>query len=72
MVVLLVRFRFGYFSYDIGFYYDYPGMTDENTALGQRNVDFFEYYTSVGLAVPNLSQTLASPTTTTATIGFSS
>ena len=43
-----------YFSYDVGFlYYDYPGMTDENTALGQRNVDFFEYYVSVGLAVPN-------------------
>ena len=43
-----------YFSWDAGFlYYDYPGMTDENTANGERNVDFFEYYASVGLAVPN-------------------
>ena len=37
-----------YFSYDIGFlYYDYPGMTDENTANGARNVDFFEWYASL-------------------------
>ena len=43
-----------YFSYDVGFlYYDYPGMTDENTANGARNVDFFEYYGSLSLAVPN-------------------
>lgn len=49
-----VPFLEDYFSYDAGFlYYDYPGMTDENTALGQRNVDFFEYYGSLSLAVPN-------------------
>ena len=49
-----VPFLEDYFSYDGGFlYYDYPGMTDENTGLGQRNVDFFEYYGSLSLAVPN-------------------
>jgi len=49
-----------YFSYDVGFlYYDYPGMTDENTANGARNVDFFEYYASVGLAVPNTPFTIS-------------
>ncbi len=49
-----VPFLEDYFSWDAGFlYYDYPGMTDENTANGARNVDFFEYYGSLSLAVPN-------------------
>tara|TARA_B100000900_G_C20495066_1_gene681236 strand:- start:121 stop:909 length:789 start_codon:yes stop_codon:yes gene_type:complete len=43
-----------YFSWDAGIlYYDYPGMTDQNTADGARNVDFVEYYGSLSLAVPN-------------------
>ena len=34
-----------YLAWDGGIlYYDYPGMTDENTANGARNVDFVEYY----------------------------
>ena len=42
-----------YFSWDAGFlYYDYPGMTDENTANGARNVDFVEYYGSLSLTLP--------------------
>jgi len=42
-----------YLSYDGGvLYYDYPGMTDQNTADGARNVDFVEYYGSVGLTIP--------------------
>ena len=42
-----------YLSYDGGIlYYDYPGMTDENTANGARNVDFVEYYGSLGVALP--------------------
>ncbi len=49
-----VPFLEDFLSWDAGFlYYDYPGMTDENTANGARNVDFFEYYGSVSLAVPN-------------------
>ena len=49
-----VPFLEDYFSYDGGFlYYDYPGMTDHNTGNGERNVDFFEYYGSLSLAVPN-------------------
>ena len=49
-----VPFLEDYFSYDGGFlYYDYPGMTDQNTGDGARNVDFFEYYGSLSLAVPN-------------------
>ena len=46
-----------YLSYDGGvLYYDYPGMTDQNTLDGARNVDFVEYYGSLSLAVPNLLQ----------------
>ena len=42
-----------YLSYDGGIlYYDYPGMTDQNTADGARNVDFVEYYGSLSLTVP--------------------
>ena len=33
-------------------YYDYPGMTDENTANGARNVDFVEYYGSLSATIP--------------------
>jgi uncharacterized protein (TIGR02001 family) len=42
-----------FLSYDGGIlYYDYPGMTDENTANGSRNVDFVEYYGSFGITIP--------------------
>ena len=42
-----------YMSWDGGIlYYDYPGMTDQNTADGARNVDFVEYYGSLGLTIP--------------------
>jgi len=33
-------------------YYDYPGMTDQNTADGARNVDFVEYYGSLSATIP--------------------
>lgn len=42
-----------FLSYDGGFlYYDYPGMTDAQTADGAANNDFLEYYASLGVAVP--------------------
>ncbi len=42
-----------FLSYDGGvLYYDYPGMTDQNTADGARNADFVEYYGSIGATVP--------------------
>ena len=41
-----------YMSWDGGIlYYDYP-ETDQNTADGARNVDFVEYYGSLGLTIP--------------------
>ena len=42
-----------YLAWDGGIlYYDYPGMTDENTASGARNVDFVEYYGSLSATIP--------------------
>ena len=42
-----------YLAWDGGIlYYDYPGMTDENTANGARNVDFVEYYGSLSATIP--------------------
>ncbi len=43
-----------YLAWDGGIlYYDYPGMTDENTANGVANVDFVEYYGSLSATIPN-------------------
>ena len=43
-----------YFSYDVGFYTMIIQVWLMKTLpMVQRNVDFFEYYASVGLAVPN-------------------
>tara|TARA_X000000950_G_C13722208_1_gene580736 strand:- start:52 stop:816 length:765 start_codon:yes stop_codon:yes gene_type:complete len=42
-----------YLAWDGGIlYYDYPGMTDQNTADGARNVDFVEYYGSLSATIP--------------------
>ncbi len=42
-----------YLAWDGGIlYYDYPGMTDQNTLDGARNVDFVEYYGSLSATIP--------------------